>query len=424
MDGLKGLVSSQLLGAAAKQFGESESGISSAISGMAATLLHGLADKSDDTNAFSGLFESLSGNKTDGFLDDLGGLLGGGNLAQGDPKDIAGGFIGRIFGDKVGDILGAVAGASGISRNSSSGLLGMVGPMVMGYLGKRIMGGGLDALGLKNLLGAEKQAFAAAVPAQVQPLIGIAPQTTAAAASVTHGEPVKAGGGWLWPLVMIAAAIGLLLFLLRGCSDDTGQAADQIKDTGANVHDRAVETVTTSTEAVSEVTTDVGSAVSETVSEVTDSVADYSVDLGGFTLSGNADGVEAGLLNFIESGAEPCTDAACWFNFDRLTFATGSADLDMNASGAQLENIAQIMKAHENIQLKIGGYTDNTGSEDLNMTLSQQRAEAVIAAVVARGIGADRLVGEGYGSQFPVASNDSAEGRAQNRRIAVRVRSR
>ena len=83
MDGLKGLVTSQLLGAAAKQFGENESGISSAISGLAATVMHGLADKSDDANAFGGLFDSLSGNKTDGFLDDLGGLLGGGNLAQG-----------------------------------------------------------------------------------------------------------------------------------------------------------------------------------------------------------------------------------------------------------------------------------------------------------------------------------------------------
>lgn len=150
----------------------------------------------------------------------------------------------------------------------------------------------------------------------------------------------------------------------------------------------------------------------------------YSIDLGGYTLTGNSNGVEASLLNFIESGAEPCTDANCWFNFDRLTFATGSAELDLAASTAQLENIAQIMKAHDGIQLKIAGYTDNTGSEELNMALSQERAESVIAAVVSRGIGADRLEAEGYGSQFPIASNDTVEGRAQNRRIAVRVRSR
>jgi K(+)-stimulated pyrophosphate-energized sodium pump len=73
------------------------------------------------------------------------------------------------------------------------------------------------------------------------------------------------------------------------------------------------------------------------------------------------------------------------------------------------------------VKLKVGGYTDNTGNEQANMALSQKRAEAVKTALVNMGVKADRLDAEGYGPQYPVATNDTEEGRAQNRRISVRV---
>lgn len=163
----------------------------------------------------------------------------------------------------------------------------------------------------------------------------------------------------------------------------------------------------------------------ETAEEATASVVDdFKANVGGVELTGAANGVEAKLLAFIESAAEPCKEAACWYSFDRLTFNTGSAELDMDKSAAQLDNIAQILNANPNIALKIGGYTDNTGPEDVNTAISQARAEAVVAALVADGISADRLDPEGYGPQHPVASNDTEEGRAQNRRIDVRVNAR
>lgn len=139
----------------------------------------------------------------------------------------------------------------------------------------------------------------------------------------------------------------------------------------------------------------------------------------GFELKGNADGVESSLVNFIESDAE--VDKTTWFNFDRLTFTTGSAQLDMDKSRDQLVNIAEIMKAFPDAKLKIGGYTDNTGDAEANLKLSQDRADAVTAALVDLGVAADRLAAEGYGEEHPVAENDTEEGRAQNRRIAVRV---
>jgi outer membrane protein OmpA-like peptidoglycan-associated protein len=142
----------------------------------------------------------------------------------------------------------------------------------------------------------------------------------------------------------------------------------------------------------------------------------------GFDLSGSPEGIEAQLVSFIESSAP--ADKTTWFNFDRLTFKTGSAELDMEKSQAQITNISEVLKAFPSVTLKVGGYTDNTGAEEANMTLSQSRAEAVAKAVAALGVDGSRLDAEGYGSQHPVGPNDTEEGRAQNRRIAVRVKTK
>jgi len=124
-------------------------------------------------------------------------------------------------------------------------------------------------------------------------------------------------------------------------------------------------------------------------------------------------------MDFIEGDGNLSKDS--WYNFDRLTFATGSANLDSDKSKEQLDNIAEIMKAYPKVAIKLGGYTDNTGSEDANLSLSQSRADNVMAALVARGIDGSRMTSEGYGIAHPVASNDTEEGRAQNRRIAINV---
>ncbi|MFO0747099.1 MAG: OmpA family protein [Myxococcota bacterium] len=141
----------------------------------------------------------------------------------------------------------------------------------------------------------------------------------------------------------------------------------------------------------------------------------------GFEVKGNGNGVEAGLIAFVDD-ATKVVDKTTWFNFDRLTFASGSTKLDMELSKDQLNNIVEILKAYPNLKLKIGGYTDNDGPADGNKKISQQRADAVVKALVDLGVAADRLEGEGYGPEFPVCpANDTPECKAQNRRIAVRV---
>ena len=157
---------------------------------------------------------------------------------------------------------------------------------------------------------------------------------------------------------------------------------------------------------------------------VAEAPAAFVRNFGDVELRGAPDGVESKLVGFIEAGTAPCSDPACWFTFDRLTFKTGSAEIDMENSAAQIENIHRILGAFPAVQLKVGGYTDNTGSDETNMALSKARADAVVAAVAALGSDPARMDAEGYGPQFPVATNDTEEGRAQNRRIDVRVRQR
>ncbi|MCU0435853.1 MAG: OmpA family protein [Bacteroidia bacterium] len=142
----------------------------------------------------------------------------------------------------------------------------------------------------------------------------------------------------------------------------------------------------------------------------------------GKEISGATNGIESMLVSFINDAARP-VDKTTWFTFDRLVFETGKSTLNLNDAGtlAQLDNMAAILKSSPNVALKIGGYTDNTGNKEANQKLSQQRAESVMAEIVKRGIAANRLAAEGYGDQFPKADNATEEGRAQNRRIDVRV---
>ncbi len=133
-----------------------------------------------------------------------------------------------------------------------------------------------------------------------------------------------------------------------------------------------------------------------------------------------ADGVESQVIAFIEDGSR-AVDKGIWFDFDRLQFETGSSKLT-ERSKDQVGTMAAILKAYPNVAIKIGGYTDNVGDSEFNLKLSDARALRVKEELTALGIAADRLESEGYGQQHPVASNDTAEGRAKNRRTAVSVR--
>jgi len=84
-----------------------------------------------------------------------------------------------------------------------------------------------------------------------------------------------------------------------------------------------------------------------------------------------------------------------------------------------VEQIAALLKANPDLKLSIEGHTDNVGTPQGNKTLSEQRAQSVMNAVVGRGIAAVRLSAVGWGQDKPVADNRSEEGRAKNRRVEI-----
>lgn len=99
-----------------------------------------------------------------------------------------------------------------------------------------------------------------------------------------------------------------------------------------------------------------------------------------------------------------------------IQFASGSAALTED-SRAVLEEIAEILALCPETPVYVEGHTDSQGMQEANLRLSLARAEAVVDILVEHGIAAARLYAIGYGSSLPVASNDTAAGRTQNRRI-------
>ena len=128
------------------------------------------------------------------------------------------------------------------------------------------------------------------------------------------------------------------------------------------------------------------------------------------------------LFEFLNSDAEVDSDEANgWLPMDKLRFQTGKTDLTAE-SEEQLKNIAAIMKFFPNSRIKMGGYTDNTGTNKANMRISLERAKVTADKLIAMEIACDRVTYEGYGPKKPVCpANDTPDCRAENRRIDVRV---
>jgi OOP family OmpA-OmpF porin len=372
VEGITDVFRSQMLGSFAARSGESESSILRGFETSIGTMVAGLGSKVRQGGSARQIEDLVNSPANDErILDDPRSLVESQPASDG----LGARFTSMLFGNRLDAIANTIGNVTGIRSGTAASLMSVGAPLLLASVVKREREGGMDFSRLRKFLSSEASDAGSALPRGVSGLLDSEAETVPpAAAEVVR----KKSRGWLW-LVLAVVAI-LLLILWFGSR-------------------RPAVPVSTATNGL--------------------------VDFVSRTLPGNvnlripAGGMEDNLLMFIQDPSRS-VDQTTWFDFDRLLFDTNAPTLQP-ASGEQLRNIATILQAYPNINVKIGGYTDNTGDPAENQALSQRRAETVRDQLIAMAIPADRLEAEGYGDQHPVADNSTEAGRQQNRRISMRV---
>jgi OmpA-OmpF porin, OOP family len=402
------LTGGDTLGAISGLLGESEAATKSGLGAILPTVLGSVISKGSTSQGAGGLLDMLKTGGHDGsILDNFGSILGGGGSGVSNLLSSGGGIISSLLGDKVGGIVNLISGMSGLKSGSASSLMSMAAPLVMGLIGKQTASQGLNASGLMSMLAGQSDFVKAALPSGISNLMGFgnvggAAKAAAAQASASV-EEAKSGIGSMMPWLLGAAVLVGGFLAYRSC------------DTPKAELDKVAE--------VAKTTTNAAVASMDTMASKAGSMIEAGKAMlpGGISLDIPKGSLEEKMLMFIES--KDTVSKKLWFDFDRLLFETGKSSLKPE-SMEQLKNVAAIMKAFPKVKIKIGGYTDNKGSAESNMKLSADRAKNVMAELVKLGTEAPRMEAEGYGIGNPVASNDTEEGRAKNRRISISVRAK
>lgn len=339
-------------------------------------------------------------------------------------------LVSNLFGDKLGDVSNSIGKQANLSPEQTGGLLAMAAPIVMHGITKMISEKGWSMPQFLGKLFEEKSTIEGMLPGGLASTLGLAglsmPNVNLGGNTSPSGsvppidrvvphtslspEPPSSSGKVLrW--IIIIAVIAIVAWWLLGRNKTAPENTVMLHDTTVVGH-------------AEELAKKAGAAVAGSLNEAGDWVynlgANKTIKLpDGSSINVGENSSESKLVAFIEDNNQMANDTT-WFSLDRLFFETGKATLKPE-SQEQLSNIAAIMKSFPKVKLKIGGYTDNTGSAVTNMKISGERANAAMKDLVGLGVAADRLKAEGYGPEHPIADNATAEGRAQNRRIDVRV---
>ncbi len=431
---LKDNLTPEMISKAANLIGEDQSSTATAMSGILPAVLGSVVGKASTADGASSIMSMISSGGHDGsVLNNLGGLLGGGS---GTDNMLSGGagILSSLLGDKVDGIVSLISNFAGIKSGSANSLMSMAAPLVMGMIGKQVSSQGLNANGLMGLLSSQKDHIADAMPAglgdKLGGLLGMgsmfsgssnlmsgmakdANKTVSSATNYASDAVEEASSGltkWLLPLLIGAAMIAGLLYFMKGCGNKTVDAVTSTLDSAATSATVGIDSMASKTESA---VTGAADALKKLFKLKLPDGTEIEVPEGS---------LEDQIVKFIQDDKQ-AIDKKVWFNFDRLLFDTGKSTLKAE-SKEQIEKTVSILKAFPKVKIKIGGYTDNVGKAESNMKLSAERAAVVMNAIVAGGIDKSRLESEGYGDVNPVASNDTEEGKAKNRRIAISVRAK
>lgn len=425
IDEAKSLLPSDLISRAASSLGETESGIQRAVNGSIPTVLSGLLNQSSTTGA-TGILDMVRNASGSNIMGNLSGLLSGSSIS-GIGATVMG-WLRSLFGDRLSNVTNSLASFAGIKPSSASSVMSLAAPAVLGSVGNYVKENNLSASGLGSFLMTQKNSILNAIPSGFNLAgalglsslgdIGSRISNTVSSAGNYAVNTVKKTGGtrWLWFLLLLVGA-GLLIYLFTKKPSPKEEASTVIADT---------TTATTPSVEVAPVTVK-GKLDTVTGNFIYDVGDMITIDLpnNGGQLNVGKYSTEARLVEFLKDpNAVVDTVNGNWFDFTNVRFKTGSSTMT-DDSRTQLKNLVAIIKAFPNATFKVGGYTDNTGDASVNLSLSQKRADAVAAAIIKEGANKAQITkAEGYGQEHPVGDNSTADGRAMNRRVSVRVKSK
>jgi OmpA-OmpF porin, OOP family len=355
--------------------GESPALTQKAVDVAIPTLAGAACNQASTPNGATHLLSLLSQSKLDsGIGSNFANYLTGGATTQ-NLMTAGENLLQGLLGSNLGKVAGSIAGASGISTSGSSALLSLIAPLFFGALGKEVSGRGLSASGLSALLSSHRDSIQRLAPASLASALGVSSMDRLCGAPapieapVAYAEPTRSRK-WLWALPLLA-----LLFLLpraRSCSRTPSTMARIALPCGTVL----------------------------------------SVEQGSFNYS---------LANFMLKGSD--SELPKDIVFDHLNFDSATTRLTPE-SDPTVTNLVAIMKCYPTMKVRLEGHTDSTGDPSANKQLSLDRANAISASLTQGGIDPARISTDGWGDEKPIASNDTEEGRARNRRTELIVVSR
>ncbi|QOR74408.1 DUF937 domain-containing protein [Cruoricaptor ignavus] len=417
IDLIKGQLGPALITQASTQFGESESGISKAISGLLPAVVGGMARNASNPT----LLDAIFGSASQGYLNNL---VGGTS-----DNSVISAVLNTIFGGRASDLFSSVASFAGVNNSTVNSLANMVTGATLGTVSKYASDQNLDRAGVSRLLEQQKSHVSALLPAGLSlASLGLGDFTTSTTNNNlkdktmntnNQGNPdVNRAGNthvnvdrkdnnsiwkWLLPLLLLLLAGW---FLWKQCDKKNPETPMQPADSTVVVEDSTMVDTAAVTAPANR-------------GELQD------IDLNGTALRGYPNGLEQRMISYLQSGQYANANEeglkAVWYDFDNVNFVHGSKDQLEAGSEAQIENLAKILKAYPDAKVKIGGYTDKTGNEAVNKEISQGRANFIKSQLEKYGVGSQVTGAEGYGSEFATvdASASDAE-RAKDRKMAVR----
>lgn len=409
-ESILGTVTPEMTQSIAGRLGESSSAVQQGLGAATAATLNGLARNTGDPGFIDRLMQLVSRAGSQNIASNLASMVSAG--PSGAAGEVGSKLSSLVFGPQQGQIANLVAQHSGLTSSAGSGILKAAGALVVGHLARMNSTGSLNPSTLTGTLQTEASNLSRYVPGSFLAGLGgttretvergetvareeIVDRGPSYASNVIHAEGprVRDARGWAVPVIAGLIGAAVLGWVVHRLVSNPAAPTTAVNETAYNAANYAA----------------LGQRVSVSLPN-------------GTQLSVPSRGVEVRLLDSLQHPSGEATANAS-YNFDRLLFESGQSTLEPQ-SNEQLDNIAAILKAYPSVKFNLGGYTDNTGDASANRTLSEQRADSVMAALEQRGVDASQLSAQGYGEDDPVAPNSTPAGRQMNRRIAIRVASK